>query len=127
MTTASIASAKYQVKLQNGRHEFVADEPRDQGGEDTGPSPDELLEAALASCTVITLRMYADRKQWPVASIDARVTLERTEGKTLFTRHISINGNISEEQQQRLLQIARSCPVSKTLAGEIEVNSFVGN
>lgn len=125
MTKASIATTKYQVKLENGRHVFAADEPVEQGGLDSAPAPDELLEAALASCTAITLRMYADRKQWPLESIDVNVTLERIEGKTVFSRNIYLKGNLDTEQKDRLLQIAKLCPVSKTLTGSIEVNSSI--
>lgn len=123
MTTASIASIHYSVKLQNGRHEFSADEPMDHGGGDTGPAPDELLEASLASCTAITLRMYANRKKWAVAEITVTVTLERQDNKTVFTRAVIINGSVDEQQRERLLEIAKACPVSKTLLGEIEINS----
>ena len=125
MTTASIASTHYSVKLQDGRHEFSADEPKDLGGGDTGPAPDELLEASLASCTAITLRMYADRKNWPVAEIDVTVSVERVGTKTIFTRSIQINGGIDETQRQRLLEIAKACPVSKSLLGEVEINSEI--
>ncbi len=127
MTTASIASTHYRVKLQNGRHEFLADEPKDIGGEDTGPAPDELLEASLASCTAITLRMYADRKNWPVAEIMVTVILERKDNKTIFSREIVLNGTVDEGQRQRLLEIAKACPVSKTLLGEIEINSHISS
>ena len=95
------------------------------GGADTAPAPDELLEAALASCTAITLRMYAERKAWMILSIEVSVSLERIEGKTFFTRQITIHGEVAEEQKQRLLQIAKACPVSKTLLGEIEINSNI--
>lgn len=125
MTTASIASTHYRVKLQNGRHEFGADEPMDKGGTDTGPAPDEILEASLASCTAITLRMYADRKEWKVTEIDVTVSLERIDNKTIFTRSIKVEGDIDETQRERLLQIAKVCPVSKTLLGEIEINSHM--
>lgn len=125
MTTASIASTHYSVKLQNGRHEFSVDEPKDLGGGDTGPAPDELFEASLASCTAITLRMYADRKKWPVAEINVTVDVERVGTKTVFTRSIQINGGIDEAQRQRLLEIAKACPVSKSLLGEIEINSEI--
>ena len=125
MTTASIASTHYRVKLQNGRHEFGADEPMDKGGGDTGPAPDEILEASLASCTAITLRMYADRKEWKVTEIDVTVSLERIDNKTIFTRSVKVEGDIDETQRERLLQIAKVCPVSKTLLGEIEINSHM--
>lgn len=125
MTTASIGSKHYEVQIQNGRHEFLSDEPKDIGGEDSGSAPDELLEASLASCTAITLRMYADRKQWPVTGIVVTVTLAREAGKTVFERSIVINGAVDETQKQRMLEIAKSCPVSKTLLGEIEINSRI--
>lgn len=126
MTTASIALRHYQVQVQNGRHGFLSDEPMEIGGEDSGPAPDELLEASLASCTAITLRMYADRKQWPVAEIMVTVSLVREPGKTVFERSIVINGRIDEAQKQRMLEIAKSCPVSKTLLGETVINSRIG-
>jgi len=125
MTKASIATTKYRVELDNGRHLFGADEPVEQGGQDTAPAPDELLEASLASCTAITLRMYADRKQWNLEQIEVGVTLERVEGKTVFTRNITLKGNLDAAQQERLLQIAKLCPVSKTLSGNIEINTSI--
>ena len=125
MTKASIATTKYRVQLDNGRHLFEADEPVEQGGQDTAPTPEELLEASLASCTAITLRMYADRKQWNLETINVDVQLERTEGKTSFTRNITLKGNLDAEQKERLLQIAKLCPVSKTLSGSIEINTSI--
>ncbi len=125
MTTATIASANYTVKLQNGRHEFLSDEPLEKEGADAGPAPDELLEASLASCTAITLRMYAERKKWPVAEIEVTVTLERVEKKTIFTKSIRVNGEIDDTQRQRLLEIAELCPVSRTLRGEVEINGNI--
>lgn len=125
MTTASIASALYQVTLRNGRHEIKADEPMDLGGGDTGPTPDALLEASLASCTAIALRMYANRKNWPVVSIEVRVNLERKEGRTFFTREIDLQGDLDQTQKDRLLEIAKACPVSKTLLGEINMDSHL--
>lgn len=125
MTTASIASINYSVLLQNGRHELRADEPLASGGADSGPTPDELLESALASCTAITLKMYAERKQWPVAGITVTVSMQREGDNSSFERKIVINGNITEEQRQRLLQIAKACPVSKTLTGNISVNTLI--
>ncbi|HCL06704.1 MAG TPA: hypothetical protein DHW64_12415 [Chitinophagaceae bacterium] len=125
MTKASIATTKYRVQLDNGRHLFGADEPEEKGGQDTAPAPDELLEASLASCTAITLRMYADRKQWNLEQVEVEVNLERVEGKTVFTRNIILKGNLEEEQKERLLQIAKLCPVSKTLSGTIEIKTSI--
>jgi putative redox protein len=125
MTKASIATTKYRVQLDNGRHVFSADEPVEQGGQDLAPTPDELLEGALASCTAITLRMYADRKAWKLDTIDVEVKLERIDQKTLFTRNIQLKGELDDTQKERLLVIAKACPVSKTLSGSIEVNSSI--
>ncbi len=125
MTTASIASTHYRLTLNDGRHNFFSDEPKSAGGTDTAPAPDELLEASLASCTAITLRMYADRKQWQVETIDVSVHLSRENGKTNFVRNIGVRGELTEEQKQRLLEIAKSCPVSKTLLGEVDINSSI--
>ena len=125
MTTATIASTNYTVTLQNGRHEFLSDEPVEKGGADAGPAPDELLEAALASCTAVTLRMYAERKKWPVAEIEVTVTLERIEKKTVFTKSIRVNAEIDDTQKQRLLEIAELCPVSRTLRGEVEIKGNI--
>lgn len=125
MTTASIASTAYRAEIRNGRHELTADEPLNLGGGDTGPTPDELLEAALASCTAITLRMYANRKEWPVTEINVAVFLERKDDKTFFTRNIQVEGTLDEVQKERLLQIAKACPVSKTLSGSIDINTQI--
>ncbi len=125
MTTASIASSKYRLTLNNGRHSFFADEPQSAGGTDTAPAPDELLEASLASCTAITLRMYADRKQWLVETIDVSVHLSRENGTSSFVRNIGVQGELTEEQKQRLLEIAKACPVSKTLLGQSTINSSI--
>jgi putative redox protein len=123
MTIAKITDSHYNLALNNGRHNFNADEPKNKGGTDMAPAPDELLEASLASCTAITLRMYADRKQWDLNAVDVSVNIARVESKTIFTRVIKLYGNLQEEQRERLLQIAKACPVSKSLLGEIEINS----
>jgi len=124
MTTASILQQHYRVRLQESNHDFFADEPEDAGGGNTAPSPDRYLEAALASCTAITLRMYADKKGWDTGQIKVQVTLIRnTSAQTVFDRTIHFSGNLQEDQQERLLQVAKACPVSKTLSGTIDINS----
>ncbi len=125
MTTATIQEQQYQVQISNERHTWLADEPEHLQGTDTGPTPDELLESALASCTAITLRMYANRKGWLISSIQVQVQLERTADLSKFTRQIQLSGELNEEQRERLLQVAKACPVSKTLSGKIEVSSVI--
>ncbi len=120
MTSAKVLSEKYRTELNNGRHQFFADEPTSVGGADSAPAPDELLEAALASCSAITIKMYAERKSWPLKTAEVRVTLERANGITTLKRDIVLDGELTDEQKERLVQIAKLCPVSKTLSGTIE-------
>lgn len=122
MVTSFINTELYRLTHTNGRHTFYADEPEAIGGKDTAPSPDELLEAALASCTLATLRMYTNHKGWNVGRIGVRVTLERKDGQTFITRELQLEHPVAEEQQARLIQVAKSCPVSKTLAGNSQLN-----
>jgi putative redox protein len=122
MINSFIGAEKYKVTHNNGRHKFYADEPVEKGGMDTAPTPDELLESALASCTLVTLRMYTDHKQWQVGKIDLSVSLKREEGKTIITRQLKFEHQLSGEQMQRLIQVAKNCPVSKTLGSASELN-----
>ena len=122
MVTSFINTELYRITHTNGRHTFYADEPEAIGGKDTAPSPDELLEAALASCTLATLRMYTNHKGWNVGRIGVQVTLERKDGQTFITRELQLEHPVAEEQQARLIQVAKSCPVSKTLAANSQLN-----
>jgi len=121
MTSAKVALAKYRTELNNGRHQFFADEPVEIGGADSAPAPDELLEAALGSCSAITMKMYAERKGWALKTAEVNVTLKRANGKTILNRDIILDGELTNEQNERLVQIAKLCPVSKTLSGTIEM------
>lgn len=121
MVSSSIGQEQYRVTHSNGRHQFFADEPAEKGGKDTAPTPDELLEAALASCTLVTLRMYTDHKQWETGVINISVSLQREAGKSIITRVLKFEKQITEEQKQRLIQVAKACPVSKTISGDAEL------
>lgn len=129
MVNSFISNEQYKVTHSNGRHLFFADEPLQNGGKDTAPSPDELLEAALASCTLVTVRMYTDHKKWDVGKINISVSLQRSAGKSIITRKLNFENQITEEQKQRLIQIAKACPVSKTISGGpeliVEINENV--
>jgi len=122
------AIAKYEQglmkhELQVGNHHLVADVTVKEGGEDLGPSPHDYLAVALASCTAITLRMYAQRKAWPLKSADTTVTVDHQKELTKFDRKINLVGDLDEEQRTRLLQIANMCPVHKALSGKIEITT----
>lgn len=127
VTVQYLTDYSYSQLLTAGRHAFVADEPEEAGGDDLGPSPYDLLLWALGSCTAMTILMYARRKGWDVADVSVHLTHDRVHAKDceeceeetgrleLVRREISVRGNISEEQQERLLDIAKRCPVHKTL------------
>jgi putative redox protein len=121
--TAQIGTQHYQTTLTNSRHTLTADENAEHAGEDLGPNPGELLMMSLASCTAITLRMYADRKQWDISSIKVHVTMEKKEDSTQFNRTIEVDGHIDQEAKNRLITIAKACPVHKTLTHPIEINT----
>jgi putative redox protein len=107
------------VKIRE--HELTADEPKDTGGDDSGPSPQELLAASLASCTAVTMEMYAARKGWDVGDITVDVDYEPAHrgSPTRFEMTVSLSKELPEEQRDRLMQIAAKCPVHRTLEGEV--------
>jgi len=109
----------HDVKVRD--HTVVADEPKDVGGDDTAPSPQELLAASLAACTAITMEMYAKRKGWEIGSVE--VSCEYTPAErgcpTRFSLVLRFPADLSEETVERLRQIAAKCPVHRTLDGEV--------
>jgi putative redox protein len=112
----------YAAAIAVGPHRLPADEPTESGGGDSGPAPTQLLLSALGACTSITLRMYAERKQWPVKSVRVELSYaERSPGKTVIARKVHVEGDLTGEQRERLLQIANACPVHKILTGTIEI------
>ena len=121
MVQSEIGATPFRVTHNNGRHVFYGDEPANLGGGDTAPMPDELLEAALATCTLVTLRMYTTHKQWQVGTIQVEVALERTPERTTITRSLQFQQPLEPSQLERLIQVAKACPVSKTLAGNNEM------
>lgn len=109
---------KFQLRLTTGKHQLVADEPADFGGLDSGPSPFQLLAAALASCMTMTVRLYADRKGWLVKRIRAGVGHSREPGTKppdRFDVRLTFDGELDGEQRQRLVEIAGKCPVHRVL------------
>jgi putative redox protein len=119
--SAIIGEDLYKTNLILDSHTLIADEPIGSGGKDLGPSPGDFLRLSLASCTAITLRMYANRKGFDVKHIEVKVRTEQVAGKTVFHRHVAVKGNIDTQQRERLLQIANACPIHKTLTNPIEV------
>ena len=123
MISATIGLDHYKTELVTPGHNALADEAEDKGGTNLGPAPGEFLMMSLASCTAITLRMYADRKKWPVEKIRIEVSSEKLNDTTIFRRKVYLEGTLDETQRQRMLQIANSCPVHKTLTHPIEIKT----
>jgi putative redox protein len=132
--SATIA-AGYRTTIRTRTHTLVADEPADAGGTDSGPSPYELLLGALASCTAMTVRMYADRKQWPLNDVVVRIRPVRSHavdcancetsdvGVGRLEREVELLGPLTDEQRTRLLYIADRCPVKQTLERGLRVEA----
>lgn len=125
--TASTGKDKYKTQIKTANHTFIVDEPLSVGGKDLGPKPGELLAASLASCTGITLRMYADRKGWDLQETMIEVTTESNilENNTKFNMNIRLFGNLDAEQRLKLLEIANKCPIHKILENTILVQTFL--
>ena len=125
--SATLDGTPYTTQITTRGLSLVSDEPADHGGADKGLRPHELLLSALAACTAITLRMYADRKGWDVRPVTVEAHLERTQqGKAIDSKirlDITLPAHLAPEQRERLLQIARSCPVHRTLESPIHITS----
>ena len=119
---ASIGTVDYQTAITTGHHQLTADEGPALGGKDVGPGPYDLLSSALAACTVITLRMYAERKQWPVSAVQADVHFIRHGEQQHIERLLTIDG-ADDEQKKRMAEIAERTPVTLTLKRGLEIKT----
>ena len=128
VTTSRRPGTTYTSDIRVRQHHLVADEPEDAGGEDLGPTPVEMVSAALGACTAMTIEMYAKRKGWNISRLDVSVvhevvndpsaTLEgRIERRDQFRTRIHLEGELDDEQRKRLYTIAARCPVHRMLAG----------
>jgi putative redox protein len=122
-----VSEGKMLQAIETGGHHLTADEPKDNGGEDQGPSPYGLLLSALGACTSATLRMYADRKGWDLGTIRVRLSIERDKDapQDRIARQISFGGTLDVEQKQRLAEIAEKTPVTKTLKQGVVITTHV--
>lgn len=134
--SASIGRDRYRTDILARGHGFVVDEPSALGGTDQGPTPYDLLGAALGACTAITLRMYADRKEWPLDEVDVFVAHDKVHAEDelpdddgeprrmdRLTREIRLTGALTDEQRSRLREIADRCPVHRTLETGLRVDT----
>ena len=132
---STVDRAGFRTAIRAGGFDFIADEPVSVGGSGTGPTPYDYMLAAIGSCTAMTLRMYADRKQWPLERVVVRLRhtpahikdCEACEtsavGPRRIDRMVEIVGDLSEEQHKRLMQIADRCPVKQTFERGIQVRT----
>jgi putative redox protein len=127
MRAIAVRKGKYEHDVKIRDHRLVADEPEDIGGGDLGPNPQELLAASLASCTAITVEMYADRKGWDISGleVDCDYTPAERGCPTSFNLVIRMPEHLTDEQVERLGIIAAKCPVHRTLEGEVAFNERV--
>jgi uncharacterized OsmC-like protein len=141
MTQTSVViqgtGAGFAQEIVAGQHRLNADEPLSAGGSDTGPTPYELLLAALGACTAMTVTMYARRKKLPLDGIVVRLRHSRIHAEDCFEcqteegfldridREIELSGSLSPDDRLRLFEIAEKCPVSRTLTSEINIRSVL--
>lgn len=139
MTTPVIVRSRgaFRSDVEAGPHHFVVDEPVDAGGTAQGPTPYDLLAAALGGCTSMTLHYYAKRENLPLDGVDVTVSHDRQYAKDCadcvahagfihrFRVEIRLHGNLTPEQREQLLGIANRCPVKKTLSSEIKIDDVL--
>ena len=126
--SVTIGKDRYKTTINiEPLHVLIADEPKDVGGTDQGPSPSEYFMTALGSCKAITMRMYADRKSWPLETATVKLAMETVKSElqstTYIKCHIELQGELSPEQRNRLLKIAEKCPIHKILSNPIVIES----
>lgn len=132
----SIDRDHYQTLIHSGRHELLADEPASVGGTDTGPNPYQLLLASIGACKAITLRMYADRKGWPLEKVAIALRHDRRHDQDcdncdspamieVIDIELQLIGDLSPAQRERLTEIADRCPVHRTLSGDLRFSTHL--
>lgn len=126
---------QFSQQIIIGQHTLAADEPKEYGGDDTGPSPYDFLLIALGSCTSMTLRLYAQKKNFPLDKVTVRLTHEKIHAEDCqhcetklglldrIDRVIELTGDLDEIQRNKLLEIADKCPVHRTLTSEIDIQT----
>lgn len=132
-----LGKENYKTVMTAGRHELISDEPKRVGGNDKGPDPYDYLLMSLGSCTVITLKMYADRKNWPVDNIYVEMLHHKSHAKDCkdcddpkakidkIEKEIIVKGDLTGEQLERLKEISKKCPVHRTLLNDIEIETAI--
>ncbi len=128
--TAILQETPYLVQLSDDLgHTWLADEPLEVGGGNVGPSPERLILGSLGTCTAITVKMVAARRNWPLTGIRVELQLNpegKPESGNDIVRRVRLEGGLSDEQRAQLLKIANVCPMHKLLTGEIRIHTDLG-
>jgi len=120
MVRATSESTRYRTRFSDGPHEGIADTTADKGGQHSGFRPHDLLEAALAACVNMTVRMYADHHAIPLRGVTTKVSLDRSHpDEVVFRYDVDLDGELPQEQKDKLLLAAKACPVRRTLSKQI--------
>lgn len=122
---APVGKLAQNIEVDN--HTVLTDVPEKDGGDSLAPDPHDLLDGAYAACTALTLKMYANRKGWPLDDARITVTHEESPGHYRLNRQVELVGNLNEEQRQRLLEIANKCPIHRVLTGEITTETVLAS
>jgi putative redox protein len=118
------SQGKFGQRIQIGGHVLTSDESTANGGSDAGPEPHEFLLAGLGACTSMTIKLYADRKEWPLRGVDVTIDGQHDDTRAFIVhRTIVLEGELTDEQRQRLLDVANKCPVHRTLTGTIRIET----
>jgi len=139
MSVTARSTKNLQVEIQTGNHRLLADEPIEDDGDDMGPAPYDLLLSALAGCKVMTVLLYARRKEWPVEEVTVTLSHKKVHAREyeesvsppnsridLIETNISFEGDLDETQISRLTEISTRCPVHRTLTSETVIRTSVG-
>jgi len=132
VTVSETGKGTFTQEVVAGKHTLTTDEPEDMGGNDDGPNPYDMLLGALGSCTSMTLRMYANQKQWPLEKVSVTLTHHKETGADnkkvdVITRDIKLEGPLDDTQRARLLEIANKCPIHRTLESTPTIISALVN
>jgi putative redox protein len=125
----AIGKEKYQCNIEWRNGKFITDEPPSSGGKDLGPDPYTLLLSSVASCVLVTLRMYIDRNEWNIPSLKVNVNMYQDTVNdittTIIDRDLILGDSVPDDQKTKLQEIANHCPISKILAGDIKLRTFI--
>lgn len=125
-----LGEKNFRTVMHAGRHELISDEPVSTGGEDVGPDPYDYLLMSLGSCSVITMKMYADRKKWSIEELFVELLHYKKEiegdgespkKRDVIEKEVIVKGDLTDEQVERLVEISKKCPVHKTLMNSIDI------